>query len=111
MKTKEGTGLHLLILIKEKTLPEDKEQLVGQYIIRDASTIDVGIQGGVLVGILSLMMAYYCFDVNYPKPLFNCLGIIQEIVFKDPVVNKKQMSNNAKLFLCRLSRKMIEPTV
>ena len=110
MKSKEGTGLHLLILIKEKNSPEDKEELAGQFIIGDATNINVGIQGG-LVGILSLMMAYYCFDINYPKPLFNCLAIIQEIVFNDPVANKKQMSNNAKLFLCKLSRKMLECNV
>ena len=46
MKSKEGTGLHLLILIKEKNSPEDKEELAGQFIIGDATNINVGIQGG-----------------------------------------------------------------
>ena len=108
MKSQEGTGLHLLILVKDKAAPEDEEQLNGQYIIGDGIVIDVGVPGGVLVGVLTLMMAYYCFDVNYPRPLFNCLAIVQEAVFKEAVLNKKSMSTKAKLFLNKINRKMSE---
>ena len=108
MKSKEGTGLHLLLLVKEKAAPDDAEELTGQYIIGDGAIIDVGVQGGVIAGILSLMMAYYCFDINYPKPMFNCMAILQETVFKEAVVNKKAMSTKAKLFLNKVNRKILE---
>ena len=103
MRTVKGEALHLLLLVSDLS---NKAKLLGQFIIGDNTFINVGIVGGVTTGVASLMMAYYIFNVNFPKQIYNTMSILDEVIMGGSSVNRKMQSLKAKEFLPILKKEM-----
>ena len=94
LQTKTGEPLHVVIMT------DCNGGLESQHIVGDGCRISVGVEGGVLAAVAHLLVAYYVFDIDYPKPYAMALGILQQLCLEEKYCNA--FSQKACIFLKKI---------
>jgi len=98
--TKSGEPLHIVVFASTDG------ELESQFIVGDGVRISVPVMGGSLSAVLKLLVAYYVFDVDYPKPYAMILGILQQLCLEERYTGK--FSQKARLFMKKLKKNFDE---
>ena len=82
LKSEEGTPLHIV------TFQSDREELTGIYLVGDSVYIRVDVKGAIIAAVMKLM-AYYVFNIDYPRQYSMLMGLFQIHVMEEPYRREK----------------------
>lgn len=77
LETEEGDPLHIVAFMSN-------DQLEGLFIVGDGTTSTVKVEAGLIAGVFHLLVAYYVYDVEYPRCFAMVLGMLQTFVMGEP---------------------------
>ena len=95
LATKTGTAPYLVAFKNSRD-----HALTGLFIVAEGVSIMAPVAGGIMGGILKLLIAYYVFDLEYPRQFAMVLGVLQTFLLGE--VYKGRSSQKFKFFIERL---------